>query len=142
MTAILKAIPYVIFWGWNLIFLTVVGLGILPHSGWLFFEAARGRIPLDFMAALLVLMAIPAVCTVLGLQAGIRNRWQQMVRLFFCIEAPLFLLMLLRLFLLRQVPAAGMWVLGSIVLSIGFYAFRRLGRAGAESDRPLFGWAS
>lgn len=130
MKAILRAIPYTVFWTWNSIFLIFVSFGILPFSHLLIVEAWLGRVPWDFVATLLALIAIPIVCTVLGCRSRIRNRPLQMLRLFFCVEAPLFCLALLRLFLMRQLSPASALVLGTVVLGIAFYLFRLLGRSG------------
>lgn len=138
--AILKAIPYAIFWTWNLIFLILVGFGILPFSGVLLLEAWLGRVPWDFAATLLLLVVVPIGCTVLGLKSGIRDRPMQILRLFFCIEAPLFLLALLRLFLLRQLPGASALVLGTVAAGIGFYVFHVLGRSNPAAGDRRWGW--
>ncbi len=107
-----------IFWGWNLSFLAIVYLGILPFVGIALFAAGlTGEIPWGFQLTMVALIVIPIVATVIGAQ-----RFQQdpvaLLRWFYGVEAPLFLLILLRLFLLRELPLASAYVLTTIVLAI------------------------
>ena len=58
-----------IFWGWNLIFLSVFYCGILPFIGAaLIIATFEGTIPFDFTLALLTLIAVPTVCTIYGVE--------------------------------------------------------------------------
>jgi putative PEP-CTERM system integral membrane protein len=119
-----------IFWGWNLTFLAIAYLGILPFVGIPLVEAViNGDIPLDFFFTLVALVAIPTLSTAI---AAIRfyNRPLQLMRLFYCVEAPLFLLCLVRLFLIRELTPAS----AQVFASLGIVIFAFLGEL-------LFGYA-
>ncbi|MBD2347124.1 TIGR02921 family PEP-CTERM protein [Anabaena subtropica] len=97
---------YGIFWLWNLTFLTCVYLGILPFVGVPLVEATlRGDIPTEFSFTFLALIAIPSIASIIG---GWRFAKQplQLIRLFYGVEAPLFVLCLLRLFVIRELTPA------------------------------------
>ncbi len=109
---------YAIFWVWNLTFLTVVYAGILPAIGIPLIQATfTGLIPVEFSLTLVALIAVPTICTAIG---GWRlgNRPLELMRLFYGVEAPLFLLCLLRLFLLRELTPASTLILSTVVVCI------------------------
>ena len=63
-----------IFWIWNLLFLSVVYLGILPYVGVPLIEATfDGDIPIDFFLSLFGLIAVPTVCTFIGAKYFIKQ---------------------------------------------------------------------
>ena len=109
---------HAIFWGWNLIFLIVAYLGILPLVGpALFVATANGQVPIEFSLSLVALIAVPTGATALGLWR-FRSQPLQLFRLFYGVEAPLFVLCLLRLFLLRELTIASFQVLAGVGLCI------------------------
>lgn len=109
-----------IFWLWNLTFLSIVYLGILPLvAGSLIAATIDGIIPLEFCLTMAATIAVPTVCTVIG--ARLRKQPLQLMRLFYGVEAPLFLLCLIRLFLLRELTPASSQIIATIVLCIAAF---------------------
>ncbi|MCC5633686.1 TIGR02921 family PEP-CTERM protein [Nostoc sphaeroides CHAB 2801] len=112
---------YGIFWIWNLTFLMLVYIGILPYVGVPLFQATlTGDIPSEFSLTLVTLIAIPTISSIIG---GWRFTKQplQLIRLFYGIEAPLFLLCLLRLFVIRELTSASSQIL--ITMGVCIAAF-------------------
>ncbi len=109
-----------IFWLWNLTFLSIVYLGILPLlAGSLIVATIDGIIPLEFSLTMAATIAVPTVCTVIG--SRLRKQPLQLMRLFYGVEAPLFLLCLIRLFLLRELTPASSQIIATIVLCIAAF---------------------
>ncbi|MBW4511119.1 MAG: TIGR02921 family PEP-CTERM protein [Scytonematopsis contorta HA4267-MV1] len=122
MTKLLKTTLQAIFWIWNLVFLVVVYFGILPVVGLPLIQATfRGDVPIDFFLSLVGLIAVPTICTILGAWK-LRNNPLDEFRLFYGIEAPLFLLCLLRLFLFREMTPASTHILTSVGICIFAFA--------------------
>ncbi len=113
---------YSIFWLWNLSFLMVVFFGILPYIGVdLVIATFDGDVPLDFFITFVALLSVPTVCTFVGAKYLFRKP-QELMRLFYGVEAPLFAWCLIRLFLIRELTAASSLVLGTILLCIAAFA--------------------
>jgi putative PEP-CTERM system integral membrane protein len=107
-----------IFWVWNVTFLLLVYMAILPVVGVPLVSATvAGEIPSEFFLSLVGVVAVPTICTFLG-GFHFRQQPQQLIRLFYGVEAPLFLLCLLRLFLIREVTPASTQILGTIAICI------------------------
>jgi putative PEP-CTERM system integral membrane protein len=114
----LDTLVYAIFWLWNLTFLTFVYIGILPFiAPFLLLAAVSGELPIDFSFSLIALIVVPTACTWIGL-VNLKNNPVQLFRLFYGVEAPLFLLCLLRLFLIRELTPASTQIIVSISLCI------------------------
>ncbi|MBD2772368.1 TIGR02921 family PEP-CTERM protein [Iningainema tapete] len=132
----LHTLFHAIFWIWNLAFLSVVYVGILPWIAPVIIIATfEGLIPLEFFVSLVALITVPTICTIVG----VRHFSQQpvnLMRLFYGVEAPLFALCLMRLFLFREVPPASGWVLGTLCLCIGAF-FLNLSSGYANRNRIL-----
>ena len=127
-----------IFWGWNLIFLTVVYCGILPLIGvWLIIAVFEGTIPLDFGLTLVALIAIPTACTFYGLKY-LRKQPQELMRWFYGVEAPLVTWCLIRLFLIRELTFASTLILGTLLVCIVAFAIEVL--QGYQANRKVFSW--
>ena len=127
-----------IFWGWNLIFLTVVYCGILPFVGiFLVIATFEGTIPVDFCLTFLALIAIPTVCTIYGLRY-LRNQPQELMRWFYGVEAPLVVWCLVRLFLIRELTPASTLILGTLLVCIVAFAIEVL--QGYRANRKVFSW--
>ncbi len=112
---------HAIFWLWNLAFLLIVYAGILPQVGKdLIAATLTGELPGEFFVTLVALIAVPTVCTLVG---ALRFRKQplQLLRLFYGVEAPLFLLCLIRLFLLRELTPASIQIVGTFVVCIAAF---------------------
>ncbi|MGD1809458.1 TIGR02921 family PEP-CTERM protein [Dapis sp. BLCC M126] len=129
---------YSIFWVWNVAFLGIVYFWILPSIGYSLIEATfSGLIPNQFLITFMGIIAIPTICTIFG---GWRFRKQpiQLIRLFYGVEAPLFLLCLLRLFVLRELTEASTLILGTILVSIIAFSLELL--YGYVNRSPLVSW--
>ncbi|HEY9737875.1 MAG TPA: TIGR02921 family PEP-CTERM protein, partial [Trichocoleus sp.] len=111
-----------IFWIWNICFLLAVYFGLLPVAG---FEILRamvdGSIPFPFVVSLVGILLVPPICTALGAWR-LRKHPVLLMRLFYGIEAPLFGLLLLRLFILRDTTAASTFALVAFGLAIATFA--------------------
>ncbi|MEG4056385.1 MULTISPECIES: TIGR02921 family PEP-CTERM protein [unclassified Microcoleus] len=115
-----------IFWLWNLTFLSIVYLGILPIIGVpLIMATIDGSIPLEFSLTMAATIAVPTVCTVIGARRFSKQPLQLM-RWFYGVEAPLFLLCLLRLFLLRELTPASSQIIATIALCIAAFSVEML----------------
>ncbi|MGB3512517.1 MAG: TIGR02921 family PEP-CTERM protein, partial [Microcoleaceae cyanobacterium] len=117
---------YSIFWVWNVAFLGIVYFWILPTIGWSLIEDTfSGLIPSQFLITFMGIVAIPTIFTIIG---GWRFRKQplELIRLFYGVEAPLFLLCLLRLFVLRELTQASTLILATIFISIIAFALEML----------------
>ncbi|MEG3896766.1 MULTISPECIES: TIGR02921 family PEP-CTERM protein [unclassified Microcoleus] len=118
---VFNAIFHAIFWLWNLTFLSIVYLGILPFlAGPLIMATIDGLIPLEFSLTLTALIAVPTACTLIGARY-FRKQPLQLMRLFYGVEAPLFLLCLLRLFVLRELTPASSLIIGTVVLCMAAF---------------------
>jgi putative PEP-CTERM system integral membrane protein len=119
----LHGLFHVTFWLWNLLFLAVVYLGLLPFIGPPLFAATfDGQVPLEFSLTLVALVAIPTVCTAIGAFVGfLRKQPVQLMRLFYGVEAPLMVLCLIRLFLLRELTPGSTQILVSIGICVAAF---------------------
>ncbi|MEG4214258.1 TIGR02921 family PEP-CTERM protein [Microcoleus sp. Pol14C6] len=115
-----------IFWVWNLTFLSIVYLGILPIIGLpLIMATIDGIIPVEFSLTMAATIAVPTVCTLIGARRFSKQPLQLM-RWFYGVEAPLFLLCLLRLFLLRELTPASYQIIATIALCIAAFLVEML----------------
>lgn len=136
MKLLLHTIFHAIFWLWNLTFLLVVYAGILPVIAPAMIEATfTGRIPFEFFFTLVALIAVPTACTLVG-ASRFSKQPVKLIRLFYGVEAPLFLLCLIRLFLLRELTPASAQILTTIVVCITAF-FLELLYGYATRNRPL-----
>ncbi|BAZ15478.1 hypothetical protein NIES4071_73500 [Calothrix sp. NIES-4071] len=134
LNVLLNAISHAIFWGWNLIFLSVVYLGILPIIGiFLIIATISGQVPIEFFISLATLILVPLACTFVGASRFSRQPGE-LLRLFYGVEAPLVLLCILRLFIFRELTPASIQILGSVVICISAFAMEMLyGYVGGRS---------
>jgi len=118
MKTLLHFAYHSIFWLWNLAFLFVVYLGILPLVGIpLLLATLNGEVELEFFITLVGLIGVPTACTLIGLWRFPKQPLELM-RLFYGVEAPLFLLCIVRLFVLRELTAASYFVLGTVLICV------------------------
>ena len=98
-----------LFWSWNAIFILVTGFGILPYCLIdLWVEAGNGLLPWNLVASALLVVLIPPAATILGILFW-RHEPERLFAFFYGVEAPLFLLALMRLFLIRELmPGLGL----------------------------------
>jgi hypothetical protein len=67
MKPMFDVIFHSVFWIWNLTFLLVVYVGILPLIGGVLIRATlAGEIPSEFLVTFVALIAVPTICTVVG----------------------------------------------------------------------------
>ncbi|MBV6626707.1 MAG: TIGR02921 family PEP-CTERM protein [Rivularia sp. (in: Bacteria)] len=110
-----------IFWLWNLIFLTIVYFWILPFIAiFLFLSTLSGETPLEFSLTVVTLIAIPTVCSIIGAWKFIKQPLG-LIRLFYGVEAPLFVLCCLRLFIIREMTPASVHIVATAGLSIAAF---------------------
>ena len=113
---------YSTFWGWNLIFLAVVYIGLLPYVGIPLITATfDGDVPLDFFVTFLTLIAVPTFCTFIG-GKYLLTKPKELIRFFYGVEAPLFAWCLVRLFLIRELTLASILVLATLLICILAFA--------------------
>ncbi len=136
MKLFVAILAHAIFWVWNLSFITIVYTGILPIIGPELIRATfAGEIPSEFLFTFVCLLGVPSVCTLLGFR--FIHQPLKLVRLFYGVEAPLFLLCLLRLFVIRELTPASGQIVGTILLCIAAFALELLmGYAGAQPNLP------
>ncbi|AFY56866.1 PEP-CTERM family integral membrane protein [Rivularia sp. PCC 7116] len=110
-----------IFWLWNLVFLTIVYFWILPFlAPFLFISTLSGETPLEFSLTVVTLIAIPTACTIIGAKKFIKQPLK-LIRLFYGVEAPLFVLCCLRLFIIRETTPASVHIIATAGLSIAAF---------------------
>lgn len=120
MKSFWNIIFYAIFAIWNVIFLTVY-VGILPLIGVpLVMATLAGDIPTEFSLTLVALVAVPSICTLVGC-LNFAKRPGQLIRLFYGVEAPLVLLCLLRLFVIRELTPASTQILATLGVCIAAF---------------------
>ncbi len=138
MKKLVNGISQAIFWIWNLIFLSVVYLGILPFIGVILIIATfEGQVPIEFFISLSTLIAVPLICTIVGARKFI-NQPVELLRLFYGVEAPLVLLCGLRLFVFRELTPASTHILMSIGVCISAFAIEML--YGYANNKRSIAW--
>ena len=109
---------YSIFGFWNIVFLLIVYGFLLPFIGIALLVATiNGEVEWEFLVSFIGLIATPALCTIIGCKYFHRQP-RKLIQLFYGVEAPLFLLYLVRLFVLRELTPASHLVLGSLFICI------------------------
>lgn len=117
---------YSIFGAWNAVFMTLIyGFWLPLEGGALIGAIASGEIQREFALSLVGFCLIPPICTGIGVWK-FRKQPLELMRLFFGIEAPLFLLCLIRFFALRQLTPATVWLVGSLAIVILAFAAERV----------------
>ncbi len=136
MKSVLNRLFHVIFWSWNAVFLIAVYAALLPWIGLDLLNATLdGDIQPEFFATLLGLIAVPTACTWLG-WTRFRSQGLNLFRLFYGVEAPLFVLLLLRLFLLRELTPVSSLFLATGVICMAAFALE-LFYGYANRNKPL-----
>ncbi len=134
MKPFIHILSHLVFWVWNLTFLSLMYIWCLPQIGFDLWLAARsGEIDPTFTVSFVALMIVPLVCTLLGF-FRLRKYPVLLMRLFYGVEAPLFTLCLLRLFLIRELTVASGFALGLGGVAIATFAIELL--SGYSAYRP------
>ncbi|AFZ23910.1 PEP-CTERM family integral membrane protein [Cylindrospermum stagnale PCC 7417] len=121
----MKAFPNILFYAifgiWNVVFLLVAYTGLLPIIGVPLVRATlAGDIPIEFSLTLAALVAVPTICTLVGC-LNFAKKPRQLIRLFYGVEAPLLLICLLRLFVIRELTPASTQIIATLGLCIGAF---------------------
>ncbi len=123
MKSFFSAIIPFVFWSWNLCFLSLAYLVILPFVGLaLFLATIEGSVPLDLSLTIGCLILVPTISCVLAITKFTKQP-QKLLALFYGVEAPLFILCLVRLFLVREFTPAGSLVVGTVFLAVAAFAY-------------------
>ncbi|MGC4122429.1 MAG: TIGR02921 family PEP-CTERM protein [Myxococcales bacterium] len=126
-----------LFWTWNLLFVSFVSCGLAPFLlPELIRDLIRGNAPASFLGWLLGAIALPLAIAGLGLTRAYRSDPAKLLTLLFAVEAPLFLLALVRLFAVRE-ASTGFSVVGFAVAASALVAFADLHRPAPERAAPL-----
>ncbi|WP_204104870.1 MULTISPECIES: TIGR02921 family PEP-CTERM protein [Spirulina sp. CCY15215] len=113
--------PYAIFGIWNIAFILVIYVGILPNIGISLMQAvAAGEIHWQFLVTFLGFIAVITNCTFLGGWYFFKRPYS-LLQFFYGIEAPFFLLCIVRLFALRELNPASSHILTTLLW--GIFAF-------------------
>jgi putative PEP-CTERM system integral membrane protein len=80
----------------------------------------QGDIPLEFSLTLATVIAIPTVCTFVG-ASTFALQPAKLIRFFYGVEAPLFVLCLLRLFIFRELTPATTQIIGATLICIAAF---------------------
>ncbi|MBK8012238.1 MAG: TIGR02921 family PEP-CTERM protein [Deltaproteobacteria bacterium] len=123
LRAVLRSatLSHLLFWGWNTLFIAFAFCGLLPLLLLeLIQDAFNGSVSFDFAITACLLMIIPLVASVMGI--GLIRAPEKLRRLFFGVEAPIVLLLLFRLFLIRQLNPATLFLLVAFVVGASAYA--------------------
>lgn len=126
------------FWLWNILFLSIVYLGLLPFVGIpLIVFTLEGLIPVDFFLTLVLLIAVPTICSIIAAKS-LQGYPLQLIRFFYGVEAPLFVLCLIRLFLIRELTPGSALIVYTGVACIFAFGFHLL--YGYRGKNPLGDW--
>lgn len=120
-----KFFSYGLFWSWNMLYL-ILFVSLEISTGFVIFiirDAFLGFSPFEFIITAILAYCVPLVSIGLALTV-FRKRRDKLVALFYGVEVPLTLLLLLRLFLVREMHAGTLhlfilFVSGMIVFFYG-----------------------
>lgn len=120
-----KFFSYGLFWSWNILYL-ILFASLEISTGFVIFiirDAFLGLSPFEFIITAILAYCVPLVSIGLALTV-FRKRRDKLVALFYGVEVPLTLLLLLRLFLVREMHAGTLhlfilFVTGMIVFFYG-----------------------
>jgi len=123
MKKLVFVLAHLLFWGWNLLWLALVYIWILPAIGIdLIAGTVEGVIPVNFAITLLLIFAVPTVCTVFGFRKHFRSSAYNLIGLLYGVEAPFFILLLLWLFLIRERTFSNSFMLATLLAVIATFA--------------------
>ncbi len=111
-----------VFWFWNLAFLLVIYGGLLPSLGTAFWLAGlRGEIQREFLFVFIAILLIPLAAVAIA-RLTFSLEPNKLIRLFYGVEVPLLLLLIIRLFALRELTPASHLVVGTLLICLlGFF---------------------
>ncbi|MCC6807124.1 MAG: TIGR02921 family PEP-CTERM protein [Deltaproteobacteria bacterium] len=136
----LRGGAYAVVFGWSLLFLMLAYCLATPVLLiQTFTSAADAEVAGDFLLAL-GLSVVVASSSLLLLRRGVRSSPRKLLAFFYGFEAPMIVLVLLRLFLVREITAGAAFVLGCIVLgcfSAAWSVFRPYAQSKAGAHAQL-----
>jgi len=112
-------IAYGIFWSWNFLFLVLL-LTMEIHAQFLISiiqNTITGFTPLDFSLYSILIFTIPIVAVILAIKK-LHRQPSQLLRLFYGVELPLWLLFILRISIFRELTPATSYLLFALTLGI------------------------
>ena len=119
----LRYLGYAIFWSWNLVFGALVLFGLVPGIALSLAVALfEGDISWSHFATLAFLVSIPLLAMFYAAQT-MPDKPRDQLRLFYGIEAPAFVFGMIRLFFLRQLNPAMIFLSGGLLLCLASYAY-------------------
>jgi len=119
--AMLDVVCYGLFWTWNLIFLAFMLLGFAPLMLLELLLATQANIiPLSFAANAFLLLLIPILAVILGVTL-LRREPRKLFALGYAVEGPLMLLVAIRIFVIRELNTALLFVM--VVAALGLLTF-------------------
>ncbi len=133
ITARRDVLFHFVFWSWNTIFIALGLFGLAPEVLWpLAREAKAGAVPWDLVLTATLLVMMPAIAVVFG-WAALRRAPRRLIAFFYGVEAPLLLVLVMRLFFVRQL------VLGTtlVMLAIGGACAAYLHGLARPVDEPV-----
>jgi putative PEP-CTERM system integral membrane protein len=135
---ILRIANYTTFWGWNLTFLLLTIFGIMPWVGLAVTTAVlSGELSLDFLISMWLLVLVPTISVWIA-RKRFRGQPNLQIRLFYGVEAPIFLLCLVRLFAIRELTWGSAFLMGSIFLAAFIYGRHLLQSVKATASENKF----
>ena len=135
MKKTIAVLSHLVFWTWNLVFIGIVDIWLLPQFGIdLLLDTRNGLVEPTFTVSFLILLIVPVLCTILGFWR-LRSRPTLLLRLFYGVEAPLFTLCLLRMFIIRELTPASAFALGLVIFSIFMFAIELLAGYAAHNEQ-------
>ncbi|MCP3927072.1 MAG: TIGR02921 family PEP-CTERM protein [Desulfobacterales bacterium] len=121
-----RMISYGIFWSWNLIFGIFTAYVIIPNMLVpIVKKTMTGFIPMDFTFFAILAMLIPLAAIILGI-TKFRKEPLKLLKLFYGIEIPLFMICLLRIFLFRELNPGTYHLFFLLFTGIAVYLYNLL----------------
>ncbi|MDP3478411.1 MAG: TIGR02921 family PEP-CTERM protein [Desulfoprunum sp.] len=135
----MNAARHLLFWSWNIIFLVFIYLGLVPIIGSdLLYSLRMGTVNKDFVAFFAVVLLIPAISTLFGF-IYLRKDSKKLFDLMYCIELPLLVLTLFRIFFLRDLTAGVGFFLSVFTLISLYFGYRLFSLKRASSSADIIG---
>ena len=120
---LLKVLYYLIFWAWNIIFVVFIASLVIPTMGVPIVKAFfAGMIPTNFFLILIFGIIVPIISIILGL-TKFRKEPKKLFQLFYGIEIPLGVVLILRLALFKELNPGTSHVLFLFVIGTLVYLF-------------------
>jgi putative PEP-CTERM system integral membrane protein len=128
---------YVLFWSWNVIFLSFMVFGFAPRLlPEVMFAIRGGTLPVRYLMYAVLLSSIPLVAVILGI-TRLRRAPAQLLALGYVVEGPLMLLLAIRFFVIRQATPGLQFLLAIAILGMLAFLWRLLDRHSEPRGRLL-----